>query len=218
MNGMLGFMVIQTLTFTFIPSEIRSLSLHLTFITILIISNYYLLFHPEILYGLPKLTHITLSGLENIQVGVKKKKINTPLLNSSLAKNEIPEERIGPPLLNEYKIQVNDYIIQSAVYLNPDLSIFDLSRATTIPVHHLRLLINKNTGQRFNDFINEYRIQHMQTLINNGALLNKTLETLAFECGFSSKPAFIRGVKKLTNQTPGAYFKPKKSSASKGIP
>lgn len=121
-------------------------------------------------------------------------------------------------MLNEYKIQVNDYIIRSAVYLNPDLSIFDLSRATTIPVHHLRLLINKNTGQRFNDFINEYRIQHMQTLINNGALWNKTLETLAFECGFSSKPAFIRGVKKLTNQTPGAYFKPKKSSASNGIP
>jgi AraC-like DNA-binding protein len=218
MNGMLGLIVIETLTFTFIPSEIRSLSVNLTFITILIISNYYLLFHPEILYGLSKLTLSTLSGLENIKVEVKKKKNDTILLNSSLVKNEIPEERIGPPLLNEYKIQVNDYIIQSAVYLNPDLSIFDLSRATTIPVHHLRLLINKNTGQRFNDFINEYRIQHMQTLINNGALLNKTLETLAFECGFSSKPAFIRGVKKLTNQTPGAYFKPKKSSASKGIP
>lgn len=89
MNGMLGFMVIQTLTFTFIPSEIRSLSLHLTFITILIISNYYLLFHPEILYGLPKLTLSTLSGLENIQVEVKKKKNDTTLLSSSLVKNEI---------------------------------------------------------------------------------------------------------------------------------
>lgn len=210
MNGMLGIIVIETMTFTFLPSELRSLSLHLTFITILIISNYYLLFHPEILYGLPKLSVGKIPEYRTKNEEAEKTKIDTNDLGG------IVEEKVRP-LINEYKIQVNDYIIHSAVYLNPDLSIIDLSRATTIPVHHLRLLINKDSGQRFNDFINQYRMEHMQTLINNGALLNKTLETLAFESGFSSKPAFIRGVKKLTNQTPGAYFNQRKSSVDPKI-
>jgi len=205
MNGMLGVVVIEALTFTFIPSELRSLSLHLTFITILIISNYYLLFHPEVLYGLPKLSVDKIPESRTKKEEFKNSKANTKDFG------EMEEEKVRP-LISDYKIQVNDYIIQSQVYLKPDLSIIDLSRATTIPVHHLRLLINKEEGQRFNDFINQYRMQHMQALINKGALLNKTLETLAFECGFSSKPAFIRGVKKLTNQTPGAYFNPRKSS------
>jgi AraC-like DNA-binding protein len=199
MNGMLGIIVIETLTFTFLPSELRSLSLDVTFIIILIISNYYLLFHPEILFGLPKLLVGKIPEFRTKKEEGKKTKVNTNDLG------EIDEEKVKP-LVNEYKIQVNDFIIQSQVYLNPDISIIDLSRATTIPVHHLRLLINKDEGQRFNDYINQYRIHHMQALINNGALLNKTLETLAFESGFSSKPAFFRGMKKLTNQTPGVYF------------
>jgi AraC-like DNA-binding protein len=196
---MLGIIVIETLTFTFLPSELRSLSLDVTFIIILIISNYYLLFHPEILFGLPKLLVGKIPEFRTKKEEGKKTKVNTNDLG------EIDEEKVKP-LVNEYKIQVNDFIIQSQVYLNPDISIIDLSRATTIPVHHLRLLINKDEGQRFNDYINQYRIHHMQALINNGALLNKTLETLAFESGFSSKPAFFRGMKKLTNQTPGVYF------------
>lgn len=210
MNGMLGIIVIETMTFTFLPSELRSMSLHLTFITILIISNYYLLFHPEILYGLPKLSVGKIPEYRTKKEEVKKTKIDTKDLG------EIDEEKTKS-LINEYKIKVNDYIIESQIYLNPDLSIIDLSRDTTIPVHHLRLLINKNEGQRFNDYINQYRIQHMQTLINNGELLNKTLETLAFESGFSSKPAFIRGIKKLTDQTPGAYFKQRKANPSREI-
>lgn len=213
MNGMLGFIVIETMTFTFIPSEIRSLSLHVTFISILIISNYYLLFHPEILYGMPRLAQGELSGLENKKIAIKKINISTTFSNTA-ANTDTNKEKIVAPSLDEFKIQVNNYIFQSKVYLNPDLSIIDLSRATNIPVHHLRLLINKSEGLRFNDFINQYRIEHMQALINNQALLNKTLETLAFDSGFSSKPAFIRGIKKLTNQTPGVYFKQRKAKSN----
>ncbi len=206
-NGVLGVVLIGTLTFVFLPQEIRSLFLHLTFLTILILFDYYLLFHPEILYGLPQLSVSKIPEYRIKKEEVKKTKVDNKELD------EIEEDKVRS-LINEYKIQVNDYIIQSAVYLNPNLSIIDLSRATAIPVHHLRLLINKSEGQRFNDFINQYRMQHMQTLINNGESLNKTLETLAFESGFSSKPAFIRGVKKLTNQTPSAYFKQRKTHSS----
>jgi AraC-like DNA-binding protein len=206
MNGMLGVIVIETLTFSFLPSEIRSLSLHLTFIIILIVSNYYLLFHPEILYGLPQLSFPKTANPDSEKVALKSINNNTEIPVKSLPTNEDRNEENVSILINKYKIRVDDYIIQSRIYLNPDISIMDLSRATNIPVHHLRLLINKNGGQRFNDFINQFRIEHMQTLINNGEALSKTLETLAFESGFSSKAAFFRGVKKLTDQTPSAYF------------
>lgn len=206
MNGMLGVIVIETLTLTFLPSEIRSLSLHLTFIVILIVSNYYLLFHPEILYGLPQLSFAKTANPESEKVAPKNINNNTEIPVKPLSTNEDKNEENISILINKYKIRVDDYIIQSRIYLNPDLSIMDLSRTTNIPVHHLRLLINKNGGQRFNDFINQFRIHHMQTLINKGEALSKTLETLAFESGFSSKAAFFRGVKKLTDQTPSAYF------------
>lgn len=83
----------------------------------------------------------------------------------------------------------------------------DLSRETSIPIHHLQLLINKAEGKRFNDYINYYRLLHIQNRVDKGDSINKTLEGLALECGFSSKYAFIRGTKKLTGQTPKEYFK-----------
>lgn len=211
MNGMLGVVAIETLTFLFLPPEIRSLSLHLAFIIILIVSNYYLLFHPEILYGLPQLSFPKTPNPESKKVALKKINNNTEIPVKALPTNEGKnEENDVSILINKYKTRVHEHIIQSRIYLNPDLSIMDLSRATNIPVHHLRLLINKNGGQRFNDFINQFRIEYMQMLINKGEALNKTLETLALESGFSSKAAFFRGVKKLTDQTPSAYFKQNK--------
>jgi len=208
MNGVIGIVVIESMTFTFIPSELRSLSIHFTFITVLIISNYYLLFHPEILYGHPK---FSFSKLSVINVVEEKSPLENSKFETATLQDDISSEAKNiSPLLAQYRIQINKYIIQSQIYLQPDFSITDLSRNTKIPVHHLRLLINKQEGLRFNDFINQYRMDHMQTLINNGALANKTLETLAFESGFSSKPAFIRGIKKLTQQTPGVYFNERK--------
>lgn len=206
MNGTLGMVAIETMTFLFLSPEIRSLSLHLAFILILIVSNYYLLFHPQILYGLPQLSFSKTPNPESGKFALKNRNGNTVMLDKPFPTIEDKNEESVSILINTYKIRVDEYIIQSRIYLNPDLSIMDLSRATTIPVHHLRLLINKNGGQRFNDFVNQFRIEHMQTLINNGEALSKTLETLAFESGFSSKAAFFRGVKKLTDQTPNAYF------------
>jgi AraC-like DNA-binding protein len=207
MNGVLGIVIIQSLVFTFIPPEIRSLVLNLTFIFILIISNYYLFFHPEILYGLP---HLKIHKIADVSKNQSKRGVvisshEISSISVAAAVDET-EEVILPFLIDDIKGQVSHYIVDSQLFLQADFSIFDLSRGTNIPVHHLRLLINKTEGQRFNDYINQYRIDYMQSQINQGALANKTLESLALECGFSSKPAFIRGIKKLTNHTPRVYF------------
>jgi AraC-like DNA-binding protein len=88
----------------------------------------------------------------------------------------------------------------------------DLSRDTGIPQHHLQLLIHKVEEKKFSEFINEYRIQHLQDQIERGGMKNKTLEGLAAESGFSSKATFIRSVKKHTGRTPKEYFNRGKAS------
>ena len=95
---------------------------------------------------------------------------------------------------------------EQKIYLNPDISLSDLSAATAIPIHTLSRLINENFKVNFNDFINGYRVEFVKRKIQLGEAQNKTLLSLAFESGFNSKATFNRAFKKHTGSTPKDFF------------
>jgi AraC-like DNA-binding protein len=186
--GIIGFM----LTVFFLPSyynddllmQIPSLLVSVGFF----VMAAYLLTHPEILSGLPF---------------VKYKEVPSDVIND--------KSYMFPYIyINEdYKLEMErivDYFKTEKPYLNKDLNINQVSVALAIPSRELSFIINNHFGQRFNDFLNKYRIEYITKKINKEYLSNYTIEGIASEAGFASKSTFNLAFKKYHQCTPTEYF------------
>jgi AraC-like DNA-binding protein len=76
----------------------------------------------------------------------------------------------------------------------------------------LSYILNNYFNLRFTDFVNQYRIKHVITIFNDSYLDNFTIESAAFEAGFTSKSGFYKSFKKLYKMTPTEYFQNTKPS------
>jgi AraC-like DNA-binding protein len=92
------------------------------------------------------------------------------------------------------------------VFLNPELTLVELSKQLNTNASILSKVINKGFGQNFNDLINQYRINFVISEIGKGLHKKQTLLSIAFDCGFNSKATFNRAFKKVTNFTPVEYI------------
>ena len=88
-------------------------------------------------------------------------------------------------------------------YLDPSLTLTDLTRAVGVNSTVLSHLINKGFEKNFNDFINEYRINEVKSRLR--ATDDETMLAIALESGFNSKATFNRAFKKFTGRTPREY-------------
>jgi len=184
--GIIGFM----LTVFFLPSyynddllmQIPSLLVSVGFF----VMAAYLLTHPEILSGLPF---------------VKYKEVPSDVIND--------KSYMFPYINEDYKLEMErivDYFKIEKPYLNKDLNINQVSVALAIPSRELSYIINNHFGQRFNDFLNKYRIEYITKKINKEYLSNYTIEGIASEAGFASKSTFNLAFKKYHQCTPTEYF------------
>jgi AraC-like DNA-binding protein len=90
-------------------------------------------------------------------------------------------------------------------YLNPDLSLGDLSRELSMSVKHLSFLINNTLNNNFYDFINRYRIEESKRLLMEDDRQGKTVLDIAYGVGFNSKSTFNMAFKKQTGMTPKEF-------------
>lgn len=90
-------------------------------------------------------------------------------------------------------------------YLEPRITIADLSERTGIPANYLSQIINEKRGQNFFDFINSYRVREFQVLLQQPENRQFTLLSLAYDSGFNSKSTFNAIFKKTTGLTPSEY-------------
>jgi AraC-like DNA-binding protein len=91
------------------------------------------------------------------------------------------------------------------LYLNPLISLDRLAKNLNISGKQLSQVINENTGNNFNDFINQYRIKEAQNLIKQDIENKRNILNIAYEVGFNSKSTFNTAFKKFTNSTPSEY-------------
>lgn len=154
-------------------------------ISFLVISSY-LLLNPKVLMGFPfvKYTEVDLGLLIN-------KKVKLPFIIDDYSK-EIQ--------------QVNTYFNKKQPFLNKGINISDVAVATGIPAKELSFIINQHFKQRFNDYINQHRIEYIIKKINDGYLDQFTLQTLSSEAGFTSPTTFIAAFKKIEHCSPSEYL------------
>ena len=96
------------------------------------------------------------------------------------------------------------YFEREKPYLNPELNMSMISAHINIPKHHLTEVLNTEIGKNFFSFVNGYRVEEVKKqLIEKGDIYS--IESIGFECGFSSKSTFFTVFKKITGQTPMQY-------------
>jgi AraC-like DNA-binding protein len=119
--------------------------------------------------------------------------------NEQLAVNE---KEYGEELL-----KLKKYMIEEKPFLNPSLTIQDISKGIGIPVRDLSILINHKLGQHFYDFVNTYRIENAMDVLKDVTKSKVTVLEILYDAGFNSKSSFNTAFKKHTGSTPTSYRK-----------
>ena len=108
---------------------------------------------------------------------------------------------------NAELLRLKTYMIEKKPFLNPSLTIQDVSNDIEIPTRELSLLINHKLQQHFFDFINTYRIENAMKILDDATKNKVTILEILYEVGFNSKSSFNTAFKKHTGVTPTAYRK-----------
>lgn len=128
-----------------------------------------------------------------------------------LVKHIIYEEKNGEDLtvsdeeFDEELVILKEYMMEEKPFLNPNLTIQDISKEIEIPVRDLSILINHKLGQHFYDFVNTYRIEQAMDTLKDAAKNKVTILEILYEVGFNSKSSFNAAFKKHTGKTPTSY-------------
>lgn len=102
---------------------------------------------------------------------------------------------------------LKEYMSAKEPFLNPSITIQQVSDEINIPVRDLSLLINTQLGQHFFDFINGYRIERAKSILKDASKSKVTILEILYEVGFNSKSSFNTAFKKSTGTTPTSYRK-----------
>jgi AraC-like DNA-binding protein len=105
----------------------------------------------------------------------------------------------------QYLNRLSQYMESEKPYLDPNITLINLSRKVLIPHRSLSEIINNTLGQNYYDFINTYRIKESQRLLSDTATQRKTILEILYEVGFNTKSSFNQAFKKHTGTTPTEY-------------
>jgi len=108
-------------------------------------------------------------------------------------------------LISRQITELKRYMTEKEPFLDPSLTIQELSNQINIPVRDLSILINHHMDQHFFDFVNEYRIQKAMNILKDQSKNQLTVLEILYEVGFNSKSSFNTSFKKYTSLTPTAY-------------
>lgn len=119
----------------------------------------------------------------------------------------LEEKKVEPEILNEDLLKLKNYMNDEKPFLNPALTIQDISKDIAVPVRELSVLINHQLGQHFYDFVNTYRIENAMEILKDSSKSKVTVLEILYEVGFNSKSSFNTAFKKHTGDTPTNFRK-----------
>jgi len=115
--------------------------------------------------------------------------------------------------VQEYAEKLEEYMNTQKPYLEPSLTLEELSQRLSVQSWDLSRVINDRFHQNFFNFVNGFRIEEAQRLLSDRSNGRRTVLQVVYEVGFNSKSAFNAAFKKHTGMTP-SEFKGKSASSS----
>ncbi len=101
--------------------------------------------------------------------------------------------------------ELNIYMAKETPFVNPELTLVDLSLKIGIPSRELSELINGHLGTNFISYVNSYRINMAKQLLSNPEEIGLNISEIMYEVGFSSRSSFNTLFKKETGMTPSEF-------------
>lgn len=105
----------------------------------------------------------------------------------------------------ELLTQLKSVMEGEQLFLEPDVNLHTLANKMDLPDRQVSKLLNSGLNQSFFDFINAYRIKHVQSLLKEQPEM--TIMEIMYRAGFNSKSSFNTAFKKHTGLTPSKYRK-----------
>jgi AraC-like DNA-binding protein len=101
--------------------------------------------------------------------------------------------------------RVDRYLRESKAYLNAQLTVGDLARELGCGERTLSRVINSETEDHFNGYINDFRIATAKELLADPAYDHYTMDAIAEEAGFNSKATFYKAFRRHSDLSPAVY-------------
>lgn len=162
-----------------------------------------ILLYPQILYGLPQLSHPEKRGrvsgkmIHNTQVPPA----TTQEPPQTLARTEMEDDPLAALAQD-----IEQYIHDEKPYLEPDFSISSISLKFQVPQHHIHYCFSKIIQCGFPAYKNRLRINYAKELLAEGHGTKLTIDAIGKLVGFSAKMNFYTAFKKETGLTPKQYL------------
>lgn len=96
--------------------------------------------------------------------------------------------------------RITELMETDRIYLNPELKVNDVADALGVHRNAISSCINKQKECSFNQFVNEYRVEHAMKLMRETS--DKKISAIRVESGFASDTSFFRIFKAATGMTP----------------
>jgi AraC-like DNA-binding protein len=133
--------------------------------------------------------------------------------NQTQAQHEVDDEsgeRYQGSGINQAESQLifdelQAFLKDHPLYLEPKLTLAQVSEHTGFKSHYLSQAINQNREINFYDFINQYRVEFARQRLSTRKPGNINVLAIAMESGFNSKSSFYTAFKKHTGLTPHQY-------------
>lgn len=109
--------------------------------------------------------------------------------------------------IEEYKDRLLDLFRTEKPFLDPEVSLKDLSERLSVSSKNLSQVINQSFDKSFFDFVNSYRIKEAQHIFKEAQDDKMTVLEVMFDVGFNSKSSFNTAFKKETGKTPTEFRK-----------
>lgn len=164
------------------------------------------------------LSHV---GLTTIAYAVSYFGLRQPSLFRSeyMVEEEVPEpantesnEKENKPRFSDEEAKILEerliiHMNEERPYLNPELTLGELSAQINLAKHELTDLLNVHIGKNFFSFVNEFRLKAVVRRLGNPDYDHLTIIAIANDCGFNSKSTFNSLFKQYTGHTPSDYKK-----------
>jgi AraC-like DNA-binding protein len=102
---------------------------------------------------------------------------------------------------------IEQTIREEKLYLNPDLTLRELSQKLKIPDRTLSQVIRQRTGRNFCDFVNAFRIEYAKLKMLTPENKGLTILEILYDSGFNSKSVFNFQFRKFTGKSPLQFKK-----------
>jgi AraC-like DNA-binding protein len=161
-----------------------------------------ILFNPEVLYGIPRVSMPVVS-VEAVPSSVSEDQDDSRAEPTSEA--PVHERGEGERRFNELAERMVVFMEERKPYLDPEFSIEMLAEQLEVPKHHIYYCFSSILKTRFTQMRSEFRIRHAQELIRVGVPSSRTLVSIGLESGFSSSASFRSVFKEITGMSPREY-------------